>query len=205
MKKLFFIGFLVLSVSSFSQEIKKQFIHKGLLRSTATFAIGGITQIALHGNLEYYLADNVSLRGSTFLSLKMFDPHEGVNLVEFDPFLVSNHQILFGAFYHFKTKNHFDPYLGFQPGVAVSQAVIYYSPPESTYSAITVNPIMGLTLGFNLYFQKFFHLFAETQYIHGKHLSDSYKPVALDELRFSFGLGFNLSVFKPKSTTSTSN
>ena len=198
MKKVVF-ALILLSVAevSFSQDEKMQFIRKGLLRSTATFAIGGITKIALHSNLEYYLADNVSLRGSSFLSLKMFDPNEE-GFLDYGPYLSSNHQILSGGFYHFKTRNHFDPYLGLQPGVSVSQAIVYRGGGENTYSKTAVNPIIGATLGFNLYFQKFFHLFGETHYVHGKHLSDIYQPVSLDELRFSFGLGFNINTLKKK-------
>lgn len=193
MKKLFLFFLLLLAAEvSFSQAEKKQFIQKGLLRAMATISMGGITKISLHGNLEYYIAENVSLRGDSYYSLKMFEPMW--QIADPKPYLDFNHQTLAGFSYHFRTKNHFDPYFGFQPGVAISQSVTDWG----MYSNQTVNPIISPLLGFNLYFEKWFHLFAETRYVIGKHLSDSYKPVSLNELRFSFGLGFNLSVFKPK-------
>lgn len=169
----------------FAQEEKKQFIHKGLLRAMATISVGSITKASLHGNLEYYVADNTSLRGDTYYSLKTNTLH----FADLSPYLVSNHQTFAGASYHFKTKNHFDPYFGFQPGFALSQ---------SNSSKQTINPLLSPVLGFNIYFEKLFHLFAETRYVIGNHLSEAHEPISLNELRFSFGLGFNLSVFSPK-------
>ena len=190
--------------ASYAQEEKKPFIRKGLIRSMATISQGIVMQdglsITLHGTLEYYVADNVSLRGDSYYFL----PKQN-NGPEIGPFEY-NHAILSGASYHFKTKNNFDPYLAFEPGVAITkgqdnyflfkegQQALYLHPAGNA----TVNPLLSSALGFNLYFQRWFHLFGEVRYMTGKYLSHAAAPLSLNELRFSFGLGFNLNLLKNK-------
>ncbi len=197
----------------FSQEEKKQYIHKGLLRAMATITPGimlkanSATTISLHGNLEYYVADNISLRGDSYFYL------QGNDLSGNDPFEF-NHSLFAGASYHFKTKNRFDPYLFFEPGASYTRDNAYEICNNASAAGInvayckrseqTINPLISAGLGFNMYFQKWFHIFGEARYIGGKYLSDAPTPTSLSELRFSFGLGFNLSVFKPKTTSSAS-
>ena len=102
-----------------------------------------------------------------------------------------NHQLFTGAFYHFSEKK-FQPYVGFEPGIAWTQSSEY-----GTYNQTSgqveykkaLNPVGSLTAGFDLFGEKIFFLFAETRYIFGKHKTNTY-PVFLDEWRFSFGLGF---------------
>jgi hypothetical protein len=71
------------------------------------------------------------------------------------------------------------------------------SPLVST-GASSVNPLISTAFGFNFYFQRWFHLFGEVRYISGKHLSDATTPLSLNELRFSFGLGWNINLIKKK-------
>ena len=112
-----------------------------------------------------------------------------------------NHAIFSGASYHFKTKNHFDPYFAFEPGISIMQSQYkmdsFWGLPAIQHSATAINPMISSVIGFNLYFQRWFHLFAETRYMYGKHTSAS-GVISLSELRFSFGLGFNLGLIKPK-------
>ena len=57
MKKLIFLAVMLSLVeASFEQETKKQFIHKGVLRATGTFAFTKSENIYLHGVAEYYIA-----------------------------------------------------------------------------------------------------------------------------------------------------
>lgn len=103
-----------------------------------------------------------------------------------------NHQLYAGAFYRFSDKT-FQPYLGFQPGIAYSQSSEYGVANESgeiTYQK-TVNPVGSVAAGLDFFGEKFFFVFAETRYIFGKHTSNTY-PIFLDEWRFSFGLGFHI-------------
>ena len=198
MKKIFFLLAVTLSVveGSFAQQDTGRYIRKGLIRSMGTISAGELLKenastISIHGCLEYYVADNVSLRGDSYYSLKS-------GPLEF------NHSIFSGASYHFKTKNHFDSYFAFEPGIAISQEKdysdhIFCDPGPCPYGGKTsANPLMSYIIGFNFYFQKFFNLFGEARYISGKHLSDATTPLSLNELRFSFGLGFNINVLKKK-------
>ncbi len=190
----------------FSQEESKQFIRKGLIRSQATICPGimlkeNISTISLHGTLEYYVADNVSLRGDTYFYLQGKDAYGN------NPFQI-NHATFSGLSYHFRTKSHFDPYFTIAPGVTVTQdnsfeACLNSLGPNVTVSFCkqtekSVNPLLSAGFGFNYYFQKWFHLFGEARYIGGKYLSDAPAPLSLSELRFSFGLGFNLNLLKKK-------
>ena len=189
--------------ASFSQEEKKQFIHKGLLRAQATISPGIMLKerastISIHGNLEYYVADNISIRGDSYYFLK-----DDQNIFSAD------HSVFSGASYHFKTKNRFDPYFALEPGIAIVKRISFsgviecLTTPCPGYVNISgqtsVNPLISPALGFNLYFQKLFHLFGEVRYISGKYLSNATTPLSLNELRFSFGLGWNLNLIKQQA------
>ena len=187
MKKLIVIIFLSIGVIfAQAQDDNKQFIHKGILRATGIISPGmmlkeNISTISLHGNLEYYIENNISMRGDIFYFLKAKD-NNGNNPFNF------NHSLFTGASYHFKTKNHFDPYFAFQPGIAYA----------NNNSTTQISPLVSSVLGFNYYFERWFHLFIEGRYINGKNISEA-GVISLSELRFSFGLGFNLSVIKAKN------
>ncbi len=207
------IGFFAFTITMHSQEEKKQFIHKGLLRATTTIAPGillkeNASAIYLHGVLEYYVADNISVRGDGFYTLNIQQPNwQNLSYTKNYPYLNSNHQLFSGFGFHPKTKNNFDSYCFFEPGISFANAHIYHSLSSANYGFIngytsnhpSVNPLVSFGLGFNYYFQKWFHLFGEARYITGKHLSGDSDPLSLSELRFSFGLGFNLSVLRHKS------
>lgn len=202
-----FLFFVLCAIAVQAQEEKKQFIHKGLIRSQATISPGyllkdGAITINLHGALEYYIADNISFRGDGY-----YDMLSGAGADTEGRQLQFNHSLFSGASYHFETKNHFDPYLGFQPGIALAERIdwsvykwfapvpnYYYLKPQPQ-----INPLISPVLGFNLYFQKYFHLFMETRYVYGRHISKDGAPaIPLSEFRFSFGLGFNINLLKKK-------
>src|SRR3972149_384218 len=112
MKKIIFL-FLVLGfLAGKAQEEKSRFIKKGLFRTTATLSVGVLlkektSMIYGQGIIEYYVADNVSMRGEGF-----FTVGQGNDLLKY------NHSIITGANFHMKPKNHFDPYFGFLLGIA---------------------------------------------------------------------------------------
>jgi hypothetical protein len=204
MKKIILLSVILSSLilgvagTSFSQEESGQYIHKGLFRSMGGIAPGimlkeNVSTVSLTGNVEYYIADNISLRGDSYFYM------QGKDKSGKDPFEF-NHSTFSGASYHFKTKNHFDPYFAFEPGIAISKKNPSLITVPELYSSgnASANPLLSSALGFNFYFQKWFHLFAEARYISGKHLSDATAPLSLNELRFSFGLGWNINLVKKK-------
>ncbi|OIQ36615.1 MAG: hypothetical protein BM555_02320 [Crocinitomix sp. MedPE-SWsnd] len=177
--RLLTITILLFSLNSFSQE------KDWKLNAALSFAPGFLTEntqsIQLHGYLGF-LKDRIHVRGDGYYFLGNKGDRPRFNM---------NHQLYFGAFYHFSDKA-FQPYVGFQPGIALTQSSEYGSWNEATQELEykkAINPVGSPAAGFTYYGEKLFFLFAETRYIFGKHKTNSY-PVFLDEWRFSFGLGF---------------
>lgn len=195
MVKPFLIGlFLFLSLFLFSQE-ESIVVNKGLVRFQGTIGIGKLlsideTNIFLTGNLEYYIQSNISGRGDVYYFLKNDENT-----------LKQNHQLFAGASYHINTHSNFDPYIGFQPGMALTQS--FNTPKKNTdsvnqlTSSTSFSPLMSGIVGFNYYASKWFHLFVDGRFVQGRHLSN-FKAVSLNEIRVSFGLGFNFNVLKKK-------
>ena len=179
MKKTLLIVFIFISFAGFSQE------RDWKIKSGFGFAPGLLTEktytAQVHGILGF-MKNKIELRGEAFYFLDSFGDR---------PRFSMNHQLFTGAFYHFSEKK-FQPYVGFEPGIAWTQSSEY-----GTYNQTSgqveykkaLNPVGSLTAGFDLFGEKIFFLFAETRYIFGKHKTNTY-PVFLDEWRFSFGLGF---------------
>src|ERR1051326_3596374 len=199
---LFFVVIFLPAVLSAQEKDKQAFIHRGLLRAMGTISEGAMfsqaaTNIYLHGNIEYYISDNVSLRGDGFYFVS--------TIGDVMPFKF-HHAVFSGADFHFKTKNHFDPYIGIAPGISVTSMFLppYYTiDPSGTQvknvaGATAVDPLASGVIGVNLYFPKIFHLFIETRYIYGTPLTADAFSQSLSELRFSFGLGLNFDVLKKK-------
>ncbi len=193
MVKKIFIMVLLFPFLMNAQETRNGIADKGLLRASGTISFGSMTKqkqtnIYLHGVLEYYLTKNISSRGDVYYYLKSGD-QQLLNL---------NHQLFAGASYHFNTNNNFDPYLGIEPGIGLTQANYVVVNVENNTEA---SPLISAVVGFNYYASKWFHLFIDGRYVTGKHLSNQ-KMISLNELRLSFGLGINLNVLKKKNKDS---
>jgi hypothetical protein len=189
------------SMGNYAQnDQSERFVRRGLFRSESSFEVGSmlsqrVTHVYLQGGIEYYISDNVSIRGDgSYFITGLGDMH---------PFAY-HHDLFSGASYHFKTKNHFDPYVGMAPGISITALnnpyYIICDPGPCTGEEIApgeahANPLASIHAGYNLYFQRWFHLFMETRYIYGRHYSNYY-PESLSELRFSFGLGWNFNLIK---------
>jgi hypothetical protein len=179
-RNVFIIAVLFIGFSVTAQEEKDWKINTAL-----SFAPGLLTEktqsISLHGYLGF-LKERIHIRGDAFYLLNQFGDRPRFDI---------NHQLYFGAFYHFSAKQ-FQPYIGFQPGIALTRSSEYSTLNELTNQQEfkkAINPLGSPVVGFTYYGEKLFFLFFETRYIFGKHKTNTY-PVYLDELRFSFGLGF---------------
>lgn len=154
--------------------------------SALSFAPGLLTEntqtIQLHGYLGFQ-QQKIHIRGDGFYYLGAFGDR---------PRFEINHQLYAGAFYHF-TETKFQPYVGFQPGIAIARSSEYETliDPNTgeTEAKIATSPVGSAIGGFSYYGDKLFFLFVEARYIFGKHKANTH-PVFLDEMRFSFGLGF---------------
>jgi hypothetical protein len=155
------------------------------IKSALSFAPGFLNEktktIQLQGTIGF-IQNKIELRGDGFYFLNSFGDR---------PRFSMNHQLYAGAFYRF-LDNNFQPYVGFQPGIAMAQSsefgVLNNSSQALDYK-ISYNPVASIAGGFDFFGEKWFYLFSEVRYIFGKHKSDTY-PVFLDEFRVSFGLGF---------------
>ena len=202
-KKYFIIIFVCLSSAVFAQQENEQFIHKHLLRADASIVAGymfksNLSNVHLNGSAEYYLDNKVSIRGSiSYMMGSSGLTADSMGLHDF-------HSIYLGAAFHIPTKGHFDPYFILQPGIAYTSSykATYTSNPvenkkTATYAGV-LSPIATAGFGFNYYFQHFAHLFMETRYVYGNHLSEAPHPISLQELRITFGLGLDLFIIKDK-------
>lgn len=170
---------------------------KGLLRAQANIAAGKLLaynqgSIYVAGDLAYYLDTHTSLRGDGFYFINAM--HVGA-----DRKLLVNHGWFTGVLFHLPTGGNLDPFVGFQPGMAITQLIDTYSVNETedstALSRVTGSPLVSMLAGLHYYAPKFFHFFATVRYVNGTHLGNTGKYY-LDELRFSFGLGFHLSTIR---------
>jgi hypothetical protein len=180
---------IIISFSFSSPSIGQENVLKDWrLKSALAFSPGFLTEntktVNLHGYIGGVHNNKIEWRGDGFYFLNSFGKRPRFSI---------NHQLYAGAFYHFLDK-YFQPYVGFQPGVAFSKSsefgVLNIDTGQLEYKT-TINPVGSLIGGFDLYAQKWFFMFIEGRYIYGKHKSNSY-PVYLDEFRLSFGFGFTL-------------
>ncbi len=201
MKKIIFIyvafniRYSIFNIS-FSQSESSRFTDKGLLRAQGNLSSGVMlkspgTNIYIHGDLEYYLEPNISIRGESYYFLSTYNAA---------PAFKMNHSNFAGVMYHFTTNGKFDPYIGIQPGIALTQLAkpVLLDSDTLQWSSYTVSaysrnfsPLFSASAGFNYYAYKFFHLFVHVKYVTGKHLSDIH-PESLNELKMTFGLGWNI-------------
>lgn len=194
MRLVLIIVFSCIITGISAQQDSVRYVHKGLWRAMATFSFPAeknLSMIYIHGNLEYYTDEIISIRNDGYYSLQINSPFPDKNY---------NHSFFTGASYHIKTKGRLDPYAAFQPGLSLTKETPGYCPPNVAciakpfyQSRPSVNPLLSGVIGFNYYGEKYFHFFGEARYVHGKHLSELPRPVSLSELRLSFGLGFNIN------------
>ncbi|MCX8081611.1 MAG: hypothetical protein N3F09_10285 [Bacteroidia bacterium] len=180
---LFIVCFYV-----FAQE--KDIIRPGLLASRLTispsyFFARNISLFYLHGNLEGWLRQGVSLSGEGYYFL-------GTSGTEKN-FLQHHHGGYFGLLFHKVVKNN-DFYIGFQPGISFTQWAKDTAMNTLLNPRLQVNPMISCVTGYNLYFYDYFHFFIQLRYRDGFHLSD--RPLGLSEIIISAGLGMNLNLLR---------
>ena len=171
-----------------SKAQEESIIRKGLLRTQITITPAILFKskqsfFYLHGNFEGYVIKKISIAGDAFFSLG--------NASAGTPTFKFNHNIFFGASYHFTNKNN-DFYLGLQHGISITKLIILTD--NSTRPKTGVNPVVAVVVGYNYYVHKYFHFFVQTRFIAGQHLYNVRKD--LSEFRFSAGLGFNINSIK---------
>ena len=197
LSKIAVLAFLFLSTVTFGQEESNRIVKKGLLRAQGNIAFGAFTRSSginmyIAGELEYHMSDRVSVRSEGFY---LVTPSTGgINLK-------LNHSNLTGVMCHFGDSKSLDIYVGVQPGIAIVQHDNVMINGEAFNADFTSSlvPLMSGTVGVNYYAKKVFHLFASVKYVSGKFQSD-FGPVTIDEIKFQFGLGWNLQLIKKETS-----
>jgi hypothetical protein len=188
MEKVKFILFLLILGSGTQAQNDNSFSTKGLLKATTTISPGFMlnqqrTNIYLNGELEYFPEEKISIRGDGFWYL---GSQQNPDLLK------QNSSVYWGALYHFR-KNRADYFIGFQPGLSLTQPVVDEKYYYSDYG-IQVCPQMSVLAGFTYYVGRYFNFFANTRYVKSAYRNNRY--IGLDELRISAGLGFNIHLKK---------
>lgn len=178
------------------------FIKRGILRAQGTISPSYLLQqkaspIYLHTDLEYYFEEKFSIRSDTYYFLSYTSDNQPFDF---------NHSAFSGLVYHFTSEKHFDPFIGIQPGISYASRPVLMLAVYDGNPGRSFNPLYSAVAGFNFYANKYFHLLANARYIYGTHTAEGTSPSSLQELRFSFGLGWNLRVKKyPKEVKSVGN
>jgi hypothetical protein len=183
MRFFLILTFCIPVLGGFAQDI----IRPGLISARLTISPSRMlsnsqSHFYLHGNLEGYLTERLSLSGEGYYYLGSLSSESDFNF---------NHSGFFGASWHFLKKNN-DLYVGIQPGIAITQ--LSESVSGDTPTDTGVNPLFSAVVGYNLFVNRAFHFFLQTRIIAGQHNVDVHKDLA--EFRFSAGLGFNLNAVK---------
>jgi hypothetical protein len=189
MRKLIVVLFFLMNIGAFSQTENTAFFRRGMLSAQLTLSPSYMLEekvgyFYLHGNIEGFVSENISISGDGFLSMG--------SLTSDEQKLEYNHNLLFGGYYHF-TNSANDLYVGFQPGLAFSKI---HTNELMLVSKPSVAPIISPVVGYSYFINDYFHFFAQARYIFGTHYYD--EKISLSEIRLSAGLGFNLSLLKPK-------
>lgn len=191
---VFLIVFMVfISPAVFCQDFEKV----GMVRATSTLAVGKPFAVPsllsyVKGELEYQYEERWSIRGDMYFHV---GNSGGVDNKVYDKY----HSVLAGVSYHFTKKKQFDPYVGIEAGVLWSEftpkleaELFEYAPERSS-----IDPLASLHAGFNYYATNYFHLFMNVRYLYGIR-SGQGDIKNLNEIRLSFGLGFNINVKRKK-------
>jgi hypothetical protein len=207
MRKIALLCLILLPlISPAQEESSKRYVHKGLLSGDASIAPGmllkqNVSTVSIPGTLEYFWDEHVSIKADIYYQANAGLTNDSLRLI-------ANHQLFVGINYHIHTNSNFDPYLGFQPGVAYGQVRPESKLPfqeQTPYGQVQYNaslaPVLGLSIGFNYYFFRYFHIFVEARYVHGTLLYNAPGSFSLDELKCQFGLGWNLNLLHQKKSS----
>lgn len=191
--KFSLLSFMLILIISTGSAQESNRVRAGLIRTQLTLSPSYMlsthqSNFYLHGTLEGFITDKISLAGEAYYGL-------GNLSTEKDPFRF-NHSVFWGIAKHFVKNNH-DLYIGFQPGVSIAQLNENFMEEKGSKTHIGVNPLASVSLGYNFFFSQIFHFFIQTRLVMGDHSYD--EPKNISEIRLSMGLGFNFNAIRDKS------
>lgn len=174
--------FILYSQFLFSQSdssfVEQKMIKAALTISPSLMLNHPSSNIYLSGDLEYFFDKHLSLRGD---GVWYIDAQNKTSL------LASNVILYFGALYHISNKLH-DFNFGFQPGLSLTTLNNQLYKNEMQQAI----PNVSLLVGYNFYCFEYMNFFVNCRYVRTKFYGSSFGSVALDELIFSAGLGWQI-------------
>jgi len=175
--------------SRYDADFSSRYVDDGLLRLQGNLAFGAPltrngTNMYFAGDIDYYVKGNVSVNGGLFYFVGEYGGQDVFK---------QNSSLFAGLSYHFPTNNHLDPYVGIQPGVALSQlnseSTLFAEKADLSSFRATVNPLFSINAGMNFFANRYFNVFVNVKYQRGKHFSDV-SAQSLEELKLTLGLGY---------------
>jgi hypothetical protein len=184
--------YLLSSFSGFCQSNETpQIDRNNMFSANASFTPGyffrqNTFQYYLQGTFSYFASAQISIQGDAAFSFRQ------TNIQGYIP--LKYHSGFLGACYHFTDNGNLDPYIGIQAGFSYlerTNPTIIGIPWTVTLSEIIPNTsIVG---GLNFYVNRYFNIFANLRYVYGQPSKSLQERDGLHEIRFAFGLGFNLA------------
>lgn len=188
------LSLAIVCMAMFVHAQKDSVIKKGMIRAHANLSGGYLfapKKMAsyISGNLEYYINENFSIVGEVWCSFDIAQPNE-IGLKR-------NFLGFAGLNYHPVKKSRWDPYIGFSAGVGLI-TINQFQDTLIRESPIQLTPLVGVTAGLNYYVGSIFHFFFQCKFVAGGTNTSQYGRVYLEELKFSGGLGWNLTPKKKR-------
>lgn len=187
---LFFFVTTCISLFTQAQNIAEG-ERKFMIKSTGSIYKANMLQSKIQhyyvgGNLEVFFHDKYSFRGDIYSLIG--EKNEG------DYSMKGTTQLSAGFNRHFPMKR-LSPFVGVYTGMTRLHSNSYLPTfaPDLSHPTIQNITHVGLSAGVQYYFYKYFHFFAEARYTH--QLSP-YDNSLLDEISYSAGLGFQISIKK---------
>lgn len=181
---LIFICFPVWS--AFGQQ--PDYINPGLLSASLTMSPSVMLN---RDEINYYVTGFLEGKITKHISLRMEGNYMLGNADS--KFLRTNARGTFGIQYGFEPFNNFEMHIGFSPGFSIMKS--NFDPSRFEFV-----PSVQLNGGVRYYIWKYFHFFANFNYVHAEMQNLNRVNGMADEFMISAGLGFNLQVLKKYRT-----
>jgi outer membrane protein W len=179
--------FCLLLSNSFAQQIDRNHMWSANASFTPSYMFRqNSVQYYLQGTLSYFVNPRISIQGDAAFSIRQNIQQGYVPLKYHSGFL--------GACYHFTDNGNLDPYIGFQSGFSYLERT-WFSMPANPFP-VTVSEVIpnaSMIVGLNYYVNRYFNIFANLRYVSGQPSKSIQENDGLHEIRFAFGLGFNLA------------
>ncbi|UPT68329.1 MAG: hypothetical protein M0D57_06745 [Sphingobacteriales bacterium JAD_PAG50586_3] len=197
-KKLIVLLFVLIQGIAANAQDDNTFVKKHILRTQGNLSLGYMVKqktvpAYIGGDFDFFFDEKVSFygEGSFFVTNTSDEASVGYKIKH-------NHAILSGINIHFTKQKRFDPYIGINPGIMLSQFgpmgdinIGLYNPPFTQNTKLGVSPVFSTAVGANYYVGSIFNFFVRVRYIQGQFFGTSMERIPLSEFRFSAGLGWN--------------